>query len=177
MNIQEVTKARSAVIEDFIQIETLLSHIIADYYLGKKNPVAFLFVLEVLYDELCTFALKRNVLNKIIDAIFQDEKERKKAGKEFNKLYKLNRIRNVFAHCGPDLYVAREGKALRVTPDPRNPSKPLELGKAYEEFKRLQPEVLVWLNKLFPKLETARDAGVRRFWATFLASLPPTHSS
>jgi len=177
MDIPAITKARSEVIEDFIQIETLLSQIIADYYLGRGNPVAFLFVLEVLYDEHCTFALKRNVLNKIIDAIFQDQNERKKADKEFQKLYRLNRIRNLFAHCGPDLYVAREGKGLRVTPDPRNPSEPLEFGKEYEEFKKLQPEVFVWLSELLPKLETARDAGVRRFWDRFRGSLPPTHSS
>lgn len=57
MEISKVAKTRAEVTEDFIQIETLVGTIITDYYIGQNNPIAPLFMLEMLYDEHCTFAM------------------------------------------------------------------------------------------------------------------------
>jgi hypothetical protein len=77
MNIPEVTKARGQVVEDFVQIETLISSIITNFYVGRGNPFAFMFSLQVLYDENCSFGMKRNILRKIL-ALTQTEKEQEK---------------------------------------------------------------------------------------------------
>ena len=143
MNIPEVTKARAEVIEGFIQIETLLGNIISSYYIGRENPFGFMFALEVLYDENCSFGMKRNILEKILGAILEEADKKKEAQAQFQKLFKLNKIRNLFAHCGPDLFIAKEGRGIHVTPNPSNPSQPVDFDKEYQEFKNLEPKVFL----------------------------------
>lgn len=172
MDIPSVAKARAEITEGFIQIETLVGQIITDYYIGQNNRMSVLFMLEMLYDEHCTFAMKRSVLRKILDALFQEKEGRINAEAEFQKLFRLNNIRNIFAHCGPDIVLAKDGKGKRITPDPRNPCKPLDFDSAFKEFKKLQPEVYCWLNELLPKITNAREIGMNRFWEKLQNNLP-----
>src|SRR5215204_2008170 len=58
----DISTIRSAVIEKSINLEWMMNAIISQHYFGavKKS-----FILEVLYDEYCSFALKRRILMKI----------------------------------------------------------------------------------------------------------------
>lgn len=163
MDIPSVTKTRAEVTEGFIQIETLVGKIITDYYFGQNNTMSLLFMLEMLYDEHCTFAMKRSVLRKVLDAVFLEKEERKMAEGEFQNLYRLNNIRNIFAHCGPDVVLAKDGKGMRFTPDPRNPCKQLDFVSTLKDFKNLHPEVFRWLSDLPPEVARAREQAVFRF--------------
>ena len=172
MDIPSVAKARAEVTEGFIQIETLVGRIITDYYFGQNNPMSLLFMLEMLYDEHCTFAMKRSVLRKVLDPLFQEKETRKKTEIEFQKLYRLNSVRNNFAHCGPDVVLAKDGKGMRFTPDPRNTCKQLDLESDLKAFKRLEPEVFRWLIELLPKVTSVREQAVSRFKDRMQNNLP-----
>ncbi len=172
MNISEVAKGRAEVIEGFIQIETLLGNIISNYYVGRQNPFGFMFALEVLYDENCSFGMKRNVLEKIIDAIFEEADKKKEAQAQFQKLFKLNKIRNLFAHCGPDLFIAQGGKGIRITPNPTNPSQPVDFDKAYQEFKNLEPKAFLWLDELHSQIDELRQKGLQKFYSALTSQTP-----
>ena len=134
--------------------------------------MSLLFMLEMLYDEHCTFAMKRSVLRKVLDPLFQESETRKKTKIEFEKLYRLNSVRNIFAHCGPDVVLAKDGKGMCFIPDPRNPSKRLDLESALKDFKRLEPEVFQWLLDLLPKVTRAREQAVSRFGVRMQNNLP-----
>ena len=62
----KLSKYRSEVIEKSINIEWIINAIISQHYLKR---VILPFVLEVLYDEYFSFALRRNILKKIIKDI------------------------------------------------------------------------------------------------------------
>lgn len=171
MNIPEVTKARAEVIEGFIQIETLISSIISNYYVGRQNPFSFVFALEVLYDENCSFGMKRNILEKILDSIMEGA-DKKAAEAQFQKLFKLNKIRNLFGHCGPDIYLAKEGNDIRITPNPSNPSQRVDFDKEYQEFRKLEPEVFLWLNELLPQIDELRQKGLQKFYSVLTSHTP-----
>ena len=63
MDNNNISKYRSEVIEKAINIEWIMSAIICQHYF-KKTILPFL--LEVLYDEYFSFALKRRILEKIV---------------------------------------------------------------------------------------------------------------
>lgn len=56
MDKDEISKCRAEVIERFINIEWIINAIISQHYLKR---VVVSFILEVLYDEYFSFALKR----------------------------------------------------------------------------------------------------------------------
>ena len=87
---KRISEYRSGVIEKFINIEWLINAVISQFYFRR---VVKSFVFQLLYDVNCTFALKRNVLQKIAP--------------DFSKLETLNRlnnIRNFFAHCSQEVF-------------------------------------------------------------------------
>ena len=61
-----LSKYRAEVIERFINMEWLINAIICQHYFKR---VLMPFLLEVLYDEYFSFALKRRILEKIINNI------------------------------------------------------------------------------------------------------------
>lgn len=167
MNIANITKVRGQVVEDFVQIETLITTIITNFYVGRQNPFSFMFSLQVLYDENCSFGMKRNILKKIITLTHPEKEQVKETEREFHKLHKLNKIRNLFAHCGPDIYFAVQGKGRRITPNPQSPTEPIELDRQYVTYKELYPQVFRWLNALLQEIDASRNAGLQRFFDAF----------
>jgi hypothetical protein len=83
-------KRRGQVIERAINIECMMDALISCHYLGK--PV-LPFMLEVLGDESCSFALKRSILGIVASA--RNWPDRKSA---IGWLHRIGQIRNVFAH-------------------------------------------------------------------------------
>ena len=82
MDEEKLSRYRSEVIERFINIEWIINAIISQHYFKR---VLLPFVLEVLYDEYFSFALKRRVLEKIIKTI---------DNQKVQDLNRLNTIRN-----------------------------------------------------------------------------------
>jgi hypothetical protein len=131
----EISSMRAEVIEQFINIEWLINAIICQHYIGHPHKE---FTLEFLYDEYCSFALKRGVLFKIAPQLKRD------IGKH---LYRLNTIRNYFAHVGKEIFDASQtGKPGRI-PDPRDHKKSVDFAELRDEFLTLaRPVVLALAN-------------------------------
>jgi len=150
MDEQALSQARGEVIEKFINLETLINAIISQHYFGKLIQP---FFLEVLYDEYCTFGLKRRILTKIVPNIDKGQ---------VDKLNRLNTIRNYFAHAGPEIFsgagVPNKGQ-VGVVPDPRKLDRPIDFARLHEEFQEIEPGVAKYLFKLFQELggETLRE--------------------
>jgi len=128
---ESVPILRSKVIESFINLECLVNAIITQHYF-KRGYLPFL--LEVLYDENCSFALKRNVLLKIVKDFDENIK---------NDLYRLNTIRNIFAHCGPEISPINESGG-RV-PNPRKLEEEINFLKLHDEFMQKESKVIGYL--------------------------------
>lgn len=63
MDNKIMSKYRSEVIERTINIEWMLNVIITQHYFGR---LLYSFVLEVLYNEYFSFALKHRIFKKIV---------------------------------------------------------------------------------------------------------------
>ena len=132
----DVSTWRCEVIERAINVETLACAVISEHYF-KRGYLPFM--LEVLYDEYFSFALKRRVLEKIVDhpdlaARIQD-------------LNRLGTIRNYFAHCGQELTVFATGETY--VPDPRKPDKPIDFAALFNEFMDVVPRIETWLMEVY----------------------------
>ena len=132
---------RSEVIEKFINIEWLMNVIISQYYFKK---VVSTFVFYFLYDVNCTFALKRNVLQKIAPSF-----------SELEVLNRLNNIRNYFAHCNQEFFEGSEkpkagekGKVL----DPKDTKNEINFESLYKEFMEKEGNITKALADLYVSL-------------------------
>jgi len=137
----KLSKYRSEVIEKSINIEWIINAIISQHYLKR---VILPFVLEVLYDEYFSFALRRNILKKIIKDIDSQKVE---------DLNRLNTIRNYFAHCNQEIFEAsdktkKRGKII----DPRHIEREIDFESLYSEFTEKEKGVVEYLAKLFQDL-------------------------
>ncbi|MFH0783663.1 MAG: hypothetical protein V2B20_17150 [Pseudomonadota bacterium] len=63
MSKQLLTEYRTKIIEDFIKIEGFVNAIICKHYLSYLSKD---FMLEVLFDELCSSGFKANILEKAL---------------------------------------------------------------------------------------------------------------
>ena len=140
LNNESISKFRSEVIERTINIEWIMNGIISQHYFHK---LLLPFVLEFLYDEYCTFALKRRVLEKIVPDIDKQK---------LQDLNRVNTIRNYFAHCnqvlvdGPD---PTDSSAISKVVDPRKLDKGIDFEKLYKEFTGIAGQVEEYLGKVY----------------------------
>ena len=140
MSDSNISKYRSEVIERAINVEWIMSSIICQHYL-KKTMMPFL--LEVLYDEYFSFALKRRILEKIV----KDFDKRK-----LQDLNRLNTIRNYFAHCNQQIIdassIPTENNIGQVI-DPRNLDKFIDFEKLHGEFMAIIGDLEKYLAGIF----------------------------
>ena len=141
MDKEKLSKYRAEVIIEFINIEKIMNAIISQHYFKK---VVLPFYLEVLYDELFSFGLRRRIVEKIIVGIDKQKVE---------DLNRLNTIRNYFAHCDLELFETsdtdkKHGKVV----DPRNIQKEIDFESLHSEFMQKKTGVLDYLIKLFKDL-------------------------
>ena len=120
MEKDSISNYHSEVIERFINIEWIINAIISQHYLKR---VVKPFVLEVLYDEYFSFALKRRILEKIIKGIDKQK---------IQELNRLNTIRNYFAHCNQRIIEGRDKTQEGQIIYPRNTEKAVN----YEQSRR-----------------------------------------
>jgi hypothetical protein len=143
MGTPTLSQMRAEVIEKFINLETIINAIICQHYFKRVYKQ---FFLEVLYNEHCTFGLKRSILEKIIPNLDKTQ---------LQNLNRLNTIRNYFAHTGPEMFEGAEipSKGQQgVVPDPRKMAKALDYSQLHQEFQKLEPTVARYLFKLYQEL-------------------------
>lgn len=138
---EKLKQMRTDVLDEFTFLEYLIGVVISNHYLGETN---FDFAIEVLHDENFSFALRRNILDKIL---------RKKGWyneNQFQNFHNLGRIRNKFAHMGPALVDRKKG-GIRY-PDPKFPEKDVDYEKHYGDFKKSSKAALHYLLDTFKKM-------------------------
>lgn len=143
MNKEKLSKVRAEVIEKSINIEWIIHAIISQHYFKK---VLKPFILEVLYDEYFTFALKRRILEKIIVNLDKQKKD---------DLNRLNTIRNYFAHCNQELFegpIKPGPEARGIVPDPKNIEKAIDFDKLYKEFMEKEISISAYLFDIFKNI-------------------------
>jgi len=145
--MDELSKWRAEVIERFINVEWLINAIICQHYLEKTFTN---FLLEVLYDEYFSFALKRRILEKILCQI--DNKDNKS---KINQLNRINTIRNYFAHYNQQFF--EKGDDTGKVPDPRRINRAIDFNALYEEFMSTVGGVELWLSEVFEAMGGALD--------------------
>lgn len=140
MDDEVISKYRSEVIERTINVEWIMNIIISQHYLKR---VVKPFILEVLYDEYFNFALKRRILEKIVESF--------DSGK-LQVLNRINTIRNYFAHCNQRLFEGTdipteedEGKIV----DPRRPDRAINFEKQYKEFMSIIDDLEKYLVTIY----------------------------
>lgn len=117
-----ISALRAEVIEKTINVEWIIHSIISQHYFGQ---VRIGFVSEVLYDEYCSFALKRRIVLKLCPTL-QGETEQ--------QLNRLNTIRNFFAHVGQSFVDGPDLNGPSRIPSPRDFSKTVDFAVLYKEF-------------------------------------------
>jgi hypothetical protein len=152
MDKDTLSKYRSEVIERFINVEWIINAIISQHYL-KKVIKSFMF--EVLYDQYFSFALRRQIFEKIL------KKTNKYDKKIIDDLRRLNTIRNYFAHCGQEFIELSDNIPKRKIIDPRDIEKELDFESLHTEFMGKVERIEKYLAKLL------RDLGV-----TLISELP-----
>ena len=140
--MDELSKWRAEVIERFINVEWLINAIICQHYLKKtfKN-----FLLEVLYDEYFSFALKRRILEKILSQIDNQNNKSK-----IDQLNRINTIRNYFAHCNQQFF--EKGDDIGKVLDPRKTDRAINFKTLYEEFMSIAGDIELWLSEIFESI-------------------------
>lgn len=139
MNAQ-ISKYRAEVIEKTINIELLMSAVISQHYLGR---VVKTFLLEVLYDEYFSFALKRRIIEKIVDNLDP---------RKLQDHNRLNTIRNYFAHCNQEIFEGSEAPsegAKGQVIDPRKLDRAIDFEELYNEFIQIVGEVEKYLATIY----------------------------
>jgi hypothetical protein len=139
MDESRLTEARGEIIEDLIDLETMINVVISAHYFGKVSAP---FYYEVLYDEYFSFGLKLNILEKIIPAHHR---------KHIENLRRLGTIRNYFAHRGTQfIHPGTVGKngTVGMVPDPKKPDRSIDYDNLYEEFLSKQPAEFEYLLNL-----------------------------
>ncbi|MBA7628906.1 hypothetical protein ES703_36403 [subsurface metagenome] len=99
-------------------------------------------MLEVLYDEYFSFALRRRILEKILKSINKDGKQ------IIKELHQLNTIRNYFAHCGQEIIMLSDEPPRPKIIHPRDIEKELDFESLYADFMNIVEGVEKYLVKL-----------------------------
>lgn len=145
MSRELMSRYRTNIIEEFIKIEGFVSAIICKHYLGYVGKA---FMLDILFDELCSSGLKANILRKTLVHYI----EVKDARKCVDKFRQAARIRNYFAHCNTTVVESGLDCAPCGIPDPREPSDFLDIEKAISSFTEIITTMSVDLLEIMDKM-------------------------
>ena len=101
------------------------------------------FLSQVMCDDSMTFGLRMNILDKIVPDFTDDQ-----------KLRKLNKIRNYFAHCHLHISVQQDDDSFAVSGSvhPKKFDEYIDFDKLSREFEELYEPVRLGLLKLLAKV-------------------------
>lgn len=149
MNQKEIIFLRGEVINSFIGIELMVNTIISMHYLGRVDTN---FTIDILNNEMSSFGFKKTMLKQILGE--------KKHASDFQKLEKLNRIRNLFGHATLILMSDKgiksitDEKAKILFRNPKKPNEEIDPETKFKEYEKLFLEVDNWLRTI------GRDKGI-----------------
>lgn len=135
--MNKIAQYRGAIITDSINIEALIGSILINYF-AKENKQSE-FLTKIVEDELFSFGLKINILEKLNFDVYKGF---------FQDIRRINNIRNIFAHCLPGsftgglFYYNKDKKTHEVK----------ELEDFHKEFLEKIKKVGPQLDKIFLKL-------------------------
>ncbi|MEK6548936.1 MAG: hypothetical protein AABZ51_02445 [Nitrospirota bacterium] len=162
INKKWITRARSRVIQNFIEVEALLHEIIAIHYFGELTKEEKAFIVQVLQDEQCNFGLRRNMFTWVLYKFFDRNSNMKS---QFNDLIcdlrTLNTTQNLFAHVHP-VTIEKNGERRLVIPY-TNPEKSFRAREKKEEInlKQKHKEFLEKQRLVARKLKTFKKLLVK----------------
>lgn len=139
MDKAEFLKFRTMIIEEFINIETIINSSISYKFFNKYLTT---FVFPVLHSPYFSFALRVDILSKIVENF--DDNIR-------SKILQMNNIRNIFVHISPNYFDnKKEGEKITFDevgwfPNPKKISERLDFEKEFKEFYKLRDEILPYL--------------------------------
>lgn len=147
MDKDKLSKYRSEVIERFINVEWMINAIISQHYFkgDSRKGVRTPFMLKVLYDPYFSFPLRRQILEKILK---KNKEDKKTIHKTMKDLYRLNTIRNYFAHCGQEFIILTEKPLKRRAINPEDIEQELDFESLYTEFMKTVQGIEQYLVKL-----------------------------
>ncbi|CAK8715229.1 MAG: hypothetical protein CDV28_1283 [Candidatus Electronema aureum] len=140
-----MSKYRTKIIEDFINIEGYVCAIICKQYLGKVTQD---FMREVLFDELFSSGLKANLFEKVLKRNKDIQKPREYA----DQFRQLSRYRNFFAHCNTTFSDDGTDGTLGRVPDPRNQDKYLNIEDIIKNFTEIYTKLSKDLIEIMDKM-------------------------
>lgn len=146
MSEETLRSYRNEIIERCISLELLMSGIISYHYFGK---ISMSFLLEVLYDENCSFGFKRKIVEKIVPNLDRSR---------INNLNRIGSIRNYFAHYHPNIIHPETGDKVAV--DTRHLYRIIDFETLYKEFQRLYPPVSEYLTGILEKISGTHLRGI-----------------
>ena len=123
----ELVKWRSKVIEDSIMIEGYVNAIISTHYLGSVSEA---FFWDVLQDEMFNNGLRLNILEKIFASLSSVQNQKN----IIEKIRRISKIRNYFAHCNTSYSEKSHSDSLAGVPHPKKQGEYLDFGALYSEF-------------------------------------------
>ncbi len=138
--VEPTAALRGEVIEKSINVEWLIHAIISQHYFGN---VRIDFVSEILYDEYCSFGLKRRVLLKICPDL---------QGQVEQQLNRLNAIRNLFAHVAQRVLDSPDRNAAGRVPSPRDFAKSIDFEALHKEFSEIESSLTTLLFAKFQQI-------------------------
>jgi len=138
----ELKLLRGDIIERTANLESLIAGVLSQHYFGRGRQD---FIFDFLFDEYCTFALKRRILLKVAPDL------KKVQGFE-QSLNRLNTIRNYFAHVGALISDGPAPNALNRTPHPENFEKSVDFEALHQEFLAKEKPVVEALFQLYRQL-------------------------
>lgn len=143
MDDKEVSGFRSEVIEKFVLIEQLVDIAISFYFFGYRHKE---FESNILYDDGATFGFKCRVLQKTcsVENIHMQD------------LYRLNKIRNIFAHINH----VRIAQGKEVNYDPRDMEE-INFSELYAEFLKKGDGIISFLMKVVKEKELETPASLK----------------
>ncbi len=137
---KKLLEYRGTVIEKSVNIETILSALISLHYF---KCLLTNFVLEVLYDEYFSFALKRRIIEKVIPNLDKHM---------IDDLNRLSTIRNYFAHCGIEFVRKEERDVGGRIYDPRDIKKEIDFEALFKEFIEKEPKVTKYFFDIYREM-------------------------
>jgi len=144
MDKAEFLKLKHMVLEEFNNLENIINITICYKYFKEVNRG---FMFPVLHSSYFSFALRVDILSKILPNFSEDIK---------GKLNRMGKFRNIFAHISPIYFDNGEKMTFDKVgwfPNPDKLDEKLDFEKTHKEFFELRDKVLPYI------VEQARSVG------------------
>lgn len=145
-SLEELARMRGDAVQGLAELELTIDGILCAYYGRNDWPDEATLMFDVLADELFSFGLRSNVLEKLLR---REEWLDKRARRGLERVREVGRLRNLFAHMGKPQ--VSTGKLTFFHPKGTGMIHPTTL---YSDFKEAHGEARVFLEEVRQALIT-----------------------